>query len=71
MKASGHIFIVEDKVILELKSVEHTANTRKKKVFAYLRLTGIKLGMIVNIVVRFFNKPPVQYHHFIKPVNMI
>ena len=40
--------VIEDKVILELKSVEHTTNTHKKQVLTYLRLTGVKLGYLLN-----------------------
>lgn len=40
--------VVEGKVILELKSVEHASNAQKKQVLTYLRLTGIKLGYLLN-----------------------
>jgi GxxExxY protein len=40
--------IVEDKVILELKSVERVAPAHKKQVQTYLRLTGCKLGYLLN-----------------------
>lgn len=40
--------IVEDKVILELKSVENTAPVHKKQVLTYLKLTGMKLGLLIN-----------------------
>ena len=40
--------IVEDKVILELKSVENIAPVHKKQVLTYLRLTGMKLGLLIN-----------------------
>ena len=40
--------IVEGKVILELKSVEITNNAHKKQVLTYLKLTGIKLGFLIN-----------------------
>ena len=40
--------IVEGKVILELKSVEKTAAVHKKQVQTYLRLTGCKLGYLLN-----------------------
>ena len=40
--------IVEDKVILELKSVESTTRAHKKQVLTYLRLTGLKLGYLLN-----------------------
>ena len=40
--------IVENKVILELKSVEKIAKVHKKQLLTYLRLTGMKLGYLLN-----------------------
>ncbi len=40
--------IVEGKIILELKSVENVTNAHKKQVLTYLRLTGLKLGYLLN-----------------------
>lgn len=40
--------IVEDKVILELKSVEVLAPVHLKQLLTYLRITGIKLGLLIN-----------------------
>ena len=40
--------IVENKVILELKSVEKINQAHKKQVLTYLRLTGFKLGYLLN-----------------------
>lgn len=40
--------IVEDLVIVELKSVEKTQPVHKKQVTTYLKLTGMKLGLLVN-----------------------
>ena len=40
--------IVEHKVILELKSVESSSKAHKKQVLTYLRLTGYKLGYLLN-----------------------
>ena len=40
--------IVEGKVILELKSVETVNNVHKKQLLTYLKLTGIKLGFLLN-----------------------
>jgi GxxExxY protein len=40
--------IVEGKVILELKSVEKATKAHKKQVQTYLRLTGCKLGYLLN-----------------------
>jgi GxxExxY protein len=40
--------IVEGKVLLELKSVEQVSKAHKKHVLTYLRLTGLKLGYLLN-----------------------
>ncbi len=40
--------IVEGKVILEMKSVESMNRAHKKQVLTYLRLTGLKLGFLLN-----------------------
>jgi GxxExxY protein len=40
--------IVEGKVIVKLKSVEHVNAAHKKQVQTYLRLTGCKLGYLLN-----------------------
>ena len=40
--------LVEGKVILELKSVEKLSNIHKKQLLTYLRLTGMRLGYLLN-----------------------
>lgn len=40
--------IIEGKVILELKSVQMVSNAHKKQLLTYLRLTGLKLGYLLN-----------------------
>jgi GxxExxY protein len=40
--------VVNGKVILELKSVERVTNAHKKQVLTYLRLTGMKVGYLLN-----------------------
>jgi GxxExxY protein len=40
--------VVDGKVILELKSVERVMPAHKKQVQTYLRLTGRKLGYLLN-----------------------
>jgi len=43
--------VVETKVIIELKSVENIQPVHKKQLLTYLKLTGLKLGLLIN-----FNK---------------
>ncbi len=40
--------IVEEKVIIEIKSVETVNAVHHKQLLTYLKLTGIKLGLLVN-----------------------
>jgi len=40
--------IVENKVILELKSQEVLAPVHSKQLLTYLRITGLKLGLLIN-----------------------
>ena len=40
--------VVEEKVIIELKSVEQVSQAHKKQLLTYLRLTGCKLGFLLN-----------------------
>jgi GxxExxY protein len=40
--------IVEGKVIIELKSIETMAPVHKKQVLTHLRLTNLKLGLLIN-----------------------
>ena len=40
--------IIDNKVILELKSVEQTAPLHRKQVLTYLKLTDMKLGLLIN-----------------------
>ena len=40
--------VVEDKVIVELKSVERIMPAHHKQLQTYLRLTGCKLGYVLN-----------------------
>ena len=44
--------IVENKVIVEFKSVDLLSSVHLKQVLTYLRVTGIKLGLLIN-----FNEP--------------
>jgi len=40
--------IVEEKVIVEIKSVENIIPVHPKQVLTYLKITGIKLGLLIN-----------------------
>ena len=40
--------VVNSKVLIEIKSVERIAHVHQKQVLTYLRLTNIKLGLLIN-----------------------
>jgi len=40
--------IVENKVVVEIKSVEAIAPVHKKQLLTYLRLTDKRLGLLIN-----------------------
>jgi GxxExxY protein len=40
--------IVEHKVLVELKSIDAIAPVHVKQVITYLKLTGLKLGLLIN-----------------------
>ena len=40
--------LVEESVIIEIKSVEILSNVHKKQLLTYLKLTGKKIGILVN-----------------------
>ncbi len=47
--------VIENKVILELKSVEQLAEVHYKQLITYLKLSGLKLGLLIN-----FNVPLIK-----------
>jgi GxxExxY protein len=40
--------VINSKVLIEIKSVERIAHVHQKQVLTYLRLTNIKLGLLIN-----------------------
>jgi GxxExxY protein len=40
--------IIEEKVIIEIKSVEQIVNVHPKQLLTYLKITGVKLGLLIN-----------------------
>jgi len=47
--------LVDKKVIVELKSVEKLQPVHSKQLMTYLKLTGLKLGLLIN-----FNEDPLK-----------
>ncbi|HEX4177425.1 MAG TPA: GxxExxY protein [Rhizomicrobium sp.] len=44
--------VVEDSVLLEIKSVEHILPVHASQVLTYLRLSGYKIGLLINFNVK-------------------
>lgn len=44
----GADLIIENKVIVEIKSIEAIAPVHKKQLLTYLRLTDKRLGLLIN-----------------------
>jgi GxxExxY protein len=62
-KVIGQYFadiMVDNKLILELKTVDAIANIHIAQVLNYLRATGINLGLILN-----FGKPRLEYKRLV------
>lgn len=47
--------VIDNKVIIELKSVESLAEVHYKQLLTYLRITNLKLGLLIN-----FNVPLIK-----------
>ena len=39
---------MDSKVIVEIKSIEGLGNVHKKQILTYFKLTGMKLGLLIN-----------------------
>ena len=48
--------LVEDKVIIEIKSVEEISSVHHKQLLTYLKLTNRKLGILVNFNTDYIDK---------------
>jgi len=62
-KVVGQYFadiLVDNKLILELKTADVIANIHKAQVLNYLRATGLRLGLILN-----FGKPRFEYQRLV------
>jgi GxxExxY protein len=57
--------LINKKVIIEIKSVEKLTKLHHKQVITYLKLTGIKLGILVN-----FNSDSI-FDNIIRKVNRL
>ena len=53
--------LVNNKVIIELKSIERFAPVHEAQILTYLRLSDKKLGLLINFNVSFLKKGIVRY----------
>ena len=54
--------IVDDKIIIELKSKERLINADEAQILNYIKATGIRLGLLIN----FGNKRRLEWKRFIR-----
>lgn len=52
--------VVDDRVIVEVKSVEKIDDVHRAQLLNYLRLSGLKVGLLIN-----FAKPRVEYERLV------
>jgi GxxExxY protein len=52
--------VIEDKVIVEVKSVEKIENVNRAQLLNYLRISGLKVGLIIN-----FARPKLEYERLV------
>ncbi len=53
--------LIEDKILIEIKTVEKTINVHYAQVLNYLKATGIRLGLLIN-----FGPQKLEYERIIK-----
>jgi GxxExxY protein len=54
--------LVENAVLVEIKSVERFAPVHSAQVLSYLRLTGCKVGLLLNFYVKWFTHDGIKRH---------
>src|SRR3990170_7154192 len=52
--------VVEDKVIVEVKSVERVDDIHRAQLLNYLRISGLRVGLIIN-----FARPKLEYERLV------
>lgn len=52
--------VVDDKVIVEIKSVERLDNVHRAQLLNYLRISGLRVGLLLN-----FANPKLEYERII------
>jgi GxxExxY protein len=52
--------VIEDKVIIEIKSVEKLDDVHRAQLLNYLRISGIRVGLLIN-----FARPKLEYERLV------
>ncbi len=52
--------VVEDKVIIEVKSVEKIDDVHRAQLLNYLRISGVRVGLLIN-----FSRPTLEFERFV------
>jgi GxxExxY protein len=52
--------VVEDKVVVEVKSVSVLDDIHRAQILSYLRVSGIRVGLLMN-----FARPKLKFERFI------
>jgi GxxExxY protein len=52
--------VVEDKVIVEVKSVDQLDDVHRAQLMNYLRISGIRVGLLIN-----FARPKLEFERFV------
>lgn len=52
--------VVDDKVIVEVKSVEKIDDIHRAQLLNYLRISGLRVGLIIN-----FSRPKLEYERLV------
>lgn len=52
--------VVDDKVIIEVKSVERIDDVHRAQLLNYLRISGMRVGLLIN-----FSRPKLEYERLV------
>jgi GxxExxY protein len=52
--------IVFEKIIIDIKTIEHIGNIEKGQIINYLKITGLKVGLIIN-----FKHPRLEWERLV------
>ncbi|MCS7216026.1 MAG: GxxExxY protein [Thermodesulfovibrio sp.] len=56
--------IVDDKIVVEIKSAEKTIKLHKEQIISYLKVSGYKVGLLIN-----FGTEKLEYYKFYREMK--